>query len=132
MDGIPLSGFADGDFLTVKVDGGGATRTLGGDGPGMNVTTPQGGTITIKLLPTSPAIGPLYELRKTQQSIPRLISLTIISGVLELVRANNCAMGDLAAFQTGGDKMTGRDFSFECLDIQLDPSVTIPMSMTGV
>lgn len=122
LDGAPIAGFAEGDCFTVQLEGNGASRTKGADGPAMNLSTNQGGKITIKLNPTSPAIGSLYALREQQRSNPRLISIVLMTGVEEVITAGNCAFGDLPGFNTGGDKMSERSFEFECLNIQLDPS----------
>ncbi len=118
--GVPLSGFAEGDWMEVKVDGNAAERTKGGDGPAMNISTAQGGTITISLLPTSPAIGTLLALRNTQAIRPSLGSISLLTGVRETITAAGCAFGDLDSFATGGEKMSPRKFKFECQKISLD------------
>jgi len=122
VDGTPITGFADGDWLAVKVDGNVAERTQGGDGPSMNISVPQGGIITVNLLPTSPALGILYSIRDAQQLTPRLFSIVLISGVEEIIQAGGCAFGELPEFQTGGPTMKGRSFPFECSQIKLDSS----------
>lgn len=127
-DGVPLSGFAEGDYIQIKADGGGATRTHGGDGPSMNLTTPQGGQITLSLQPTSPAIGTLYKLRDQQVKNPRLFNISVVTGVEEVIAANGCAYADLPQFQTGGPTMQARQFIAECLEIKLDLSATEAIS----
>ena len=42
VDGVPLSGFADGDYIEIDVDGNAAQRSMGGDGPSMNISVQQG------------------------------------------------------------------------------------------
>lgn len=123
LDGIPLQGFADGDWLEVKKDGGAAARTNGGDGPAMNISTEQGGSITLSLLPTSPALGSIYAIRDQQAKTPRLFGAALVTGVEEIITAGGCAFSDLPQFTTGGDKMTPRKFLIECLEIKLDNSV---------
>jgi hypothetical protein len=122
LDGIPITGFADGDWMQVKVDGNAAARTQGGDGPAMNLSVPQGGAITLNLLPTSPAMGALYEIRKQQVLTPRLFGIVLVTGVEEVIQAAGCAFGDLAQFATGGPTMQGRTFNIEALQIKMDGS----------
>lgn len=122
VDGIPLSGFAEGDYIQVKQDGNAAARTQGGDGPQMNISVAQGGQITISLTPVSPQLGVMYELRDAQKTNPKLVSIVLMSGVEEVINASGCAFGDQPQFQTGGPTMQPRQFVMECLDIQMDTS----------
>jgi hypothetical protein len=123
-DGLPISGFMEGDFMEVECDGNEASRTLGGDGPSMNISTAQGGQVSITLMPTSPAIGPLYALREQQRSNPRLFSIVLVTGVQEVINAAGCAYAKLPKFSTGGPKMQGRQFIAECLEVSMDPTIT--------
>src|SRR5690242_10865181 len=95
VDGVRVTGFKEGDFIQVKMDGNSASRTHGGDGPSMNISTAQGGQITFGINPTSPAIGTLYQLRDQQRSNPRLFSTQLITGVEEVIQASGCAWGEL-------------------------------------
>lgn len=122
VDGVPLSGFDEGDFIDVDLKGNAAEITEGGDGPAMNLSVSQGGSVTIGLLPTSPAIGPLYAIRDAQALSPRLFSIIVMSGVEELIRASGCGFGTLPAFSSGGPKMKGRKFLFNALEIKMDTS----------
>ena len=122
VDGVPLTGFAEGDFLEVELEGNAAQRSMGGDGPSMNMSVPQGGKISVSLLPTSPALGAMYEIRDTQSLTPRLFTVALLTGVEETIVAAGCAFGQLPSFQTGGEKMQGRKFDIECLQITLDTS----------
>jgi len=126
LDGIPMSDFSDGDFIQIKADGNAASRTQGGDGPGMNISTDQGGSIHISLKPTSPVLGILYELRKQQQNNPRMFSFMVMTGVDEVISAMGCAFGELPQAQTGGPTMQGRQFALECLRVEWDPSGVEP------
>lgn len=128
VDGIPLQGYKEGDFIQIKSDGNAASRTHGGDGPSMNLSSDQGGSITFGLNPTSPVIGALYELRNAQKRNPRLFSVQVVTGVEELVCAEGCAWGELPQFSTGGDKQQGRDFVIECLKINMDLSEVLPVA----
>ena len=120
FNGVPLSGFDEGDFIEVEIEGNAAQRTKGGDGPAMNVSTYQGGKITINLLPTSPALGIMYQIWKAQRLKGRMYSIAVYTGVKELITASGCAMGQLPKFSTGGEKMTNRSFPSECLAIALE------------
>jgi len=122
VDGVPIQGFAEGDFLSVKLDGNAAERSQGADGPSMSLSTAQGGNITMSLQPTSPALGAMYALRDQQARDPRMFSIVLISGVEELINAGGCAFGDLPQFLTGGPTMQPRQFSIEALKIALDTS----------
>lgn len=123
LDGVPLSGFANGDYITVKADGNSAVRTQGGDGPAMSISVSQGGIITVSLLPTSPALGILYALRQAQKNTPRLFSLVMFTGTRELINCAGCAFGDLPQFNSGGPEQTGRVFSMEALQLVFDQSL---------
>jgi hypothetical protein len=118
--GFPLSGFGEGDWMEVKLDGNVAERSKGGDGPAMNVSVPQGGTITFGLLPTSPVIGAMYEVRNLQASNPMLFTCSCMTGTEEIITAAGCAFGELDQFSTGGEKMQTRKFKIECLKISMD------------
>ena len=122
VDGVPLSGFAEGDYMEVELEGNAAVRSTGGDGPSMNLSVAQGGKISIGLLPTSPALGLMYGIRDSQAMTPRLFSIALMTGVEEVVVAAGCAFAKLPAFSTGGPTMQPRKFDFECLEIKLDTS----------
>lgn len=124
IDGIPISGFAEGDFLQTKEDGNTAVRNLGADGPSMSLSTNQGGNFTLSLMPTSPALGVVYGMRKQQNKTPRLFNVVLLSGVDEMINYKGCAFGDQPQFVTGGPTMQPRQFSFECLEIEMDQSIT--------
>ena len=124
VDGVAIQGFAEGDFLSVKQDGNAAARTQGADGPSMNISSAQGGNITIELQPTSPALGQLYALREQQLREPRMFSIVLVSGVDETINAAGCAFGEQPQFSTGGPTMQGRQFSIEALQIKMDTSET--------
>lgn len=122
IDGIPISGFAEGDHMQVKIDGNAASRSMGGDGPAMNMSVAQGGKVTISLMPVSPALGSLYALREEQALNPRLFSVVLMTGVEEVITASGCAFGDLPQFATGGPQQSPRQFEIEALDIKPDTS----------
>jgi hypothetical protein len=120
LAGIPLSGFAEGDFIEIKVDGNAAELSKGGDGPSMNYSVPQGGKISISLMPTSPALGAVYAVRNQQASTPRLFSMSLMTGTEEVVTAAGCGFADLPQFSTGSEKQQPRKFDIVCLQISLD------------
>lgn len=127
IDGVPISNFAEGDWLQIHSEGNAAARTRGGDGPVMNLSVPQGGTINVNLMPTSPALGALLTIRDQQRNNPRLFSITLETGVSEIIAAAGCAFGELPQFATGGPTLQPRQFLFECLNIQLDLSDVEPI-----
>jgi len=122
IGGIPVTNFAEGDFIQIQTEGGSASRIKGGDGPAMSLSVKQGGKITVSILPTSPALGLLLSLRERMISNGTLFSIVIMSGVEEIITAGGCGFGELPQFATGGDKMTARNFDIECLNINLDTS----------
>lgn len=122
VDGVPLSGFAEGDYIEVTLEGNAAQRTQGGDGPAMNLSVEQGGKISIGLNPISPALGEMYGIRDAQALSPRMFTIALLTGVEEIIVGTGCAFGQLPAFSTGGPTMQARKFEFECLKIQLDTS----------
>ena len=122
VDGVPLSGFAEGDYIEIDLEGNAAARSLGGDGPSMNLSVAQGGKISISLMPTSPALGTMYGIRDVQSISPRLFSVAVMTGVEEVIVAEGCAFGKLPSFQTGGPTMQARKFDIEALRIKMDTS----------
>ncbi len=124
VDGVQMSGFAEGDFVTIKEDGNAAVRNAGADGPSMSLSTKQGGNFTLSLTPVSPALGKLYSMREQQNATPRLFNIAVLSGVDELISCKGCAFADHPQFTTGGPTMQPRQFSFECLQIEMDYSET--------
>lgn len=135
IDGITIAGFAEGDWLQVKLDGNSVQRKVAADGALMNFTGRQGGTITVSLMPTSPALGKLLVLRNRQDSLvsgrnksSKLFGISLVTGVNEDITAAGCAFGELPEFSTGGTTMQARKFVFECLSINLDGSDMKPLS----
>lgn len=128
IDGVPVSDFAEGDYMQIKLDGNAAEITKGGDGPAMNISTAQGGEVIIGLKPTSPALGTLYALRKEQAANPRLFTVALVTGVEEIITASGCAFADLPQFQTGGPTMQGRQFPMKSLKINLDSSAVVAVA----
>lgn len=133
IDSFPITGFADGDWLSIKVDGGGVVRSQGATGPVLNRVAPQGGQIIVNLLPTSPALGDLLGLWKDAQAAPRLFNLSLITGVEEILVAKGCGFGDMPEFRTGGLVMSPRGFVIEFTEIVLDSSGVkkSPLSIFG-
>lgn len=118
----PVTGFADGDWLEVDVDGAHVTRKPGADGPALNWVKAQGGRLVISLLPNSPALGDIYKLRDSFDGKRILFPITLMTGTQEIIKAGGCGFGRLPAFQSGGETMRPRQFVFECLEIDMDPS----------
>ena len=131
VNGIQLTGFFEGDIMSIEVDGNEAERTKGADGPSMNISVAQGGKIEVTLAPNSPAIGAMYAIRELQRVAPTLFGIVLMTGVSELVIAIGCAFSKLAPWTTGGPKMTGRKFSFEVLGLPMDPSPTLSIGGIG-
>ena len=115
VDGQHWTGFADGDYIDFEFHGNAATRTEGGDGPSMNLSSPQGGTVTIGLKVDSPSLGSAYELRDAQRSNPRYINIQLVTGTEEVITASGCMFAKLPASRTGGPVQSPRQFVFEAL-----------------
>lgn len=122
VDGFPITDFDEGDWIEWESMGNEGSITEGGDGPAMNISTEQGGRVTIKLKPTSPALGVMYELREAQRTNPRFITIVLLTGVQEVISASGCSFGKLAARTSGGPKMTPATFNFAALKIKHDTS----------
>jgi hypothetical protein len=127
INGIPVSGFADGDYMDFAPDGNEATRTHGGDGPSMNLSAKQGGSFTLGLLATSPAIGAIYALREAQNTFPAYFSVQVVTGVQEIISLSGCMFGKLPGFKNGGPQQSSRQFLIEYLKDELDTSATSPI-----
>lgn len=118
IDGFPVTGFADGDWLGVKIDGGGVTRTQGSYGPVLNRVASQGGQIVIGLLPISPALGELLSLRTEVRTAARLFNMSMITGTEEIFSAMGCGFGDISEWRMGGPVMAPREFIIECIKLR--------------
>ena len=120
ISGVPWTGFMEGDFLSVKLDGNAAERTMGASGSSMNISADYGGKISVALMDTSPSLGIAYQLRNLQRLKKSMFTIALLSGVNEIITASGCAFGDTPEFSTGGPKMGGRGFTFEAINIAMD------------
>ena len=118
LDGVPLSAFAEGDFLELKQDGAPAVRCFGADGPTMNFCPPAGGHLVLGLSPTSPALDDLQDLWEAQLLATRLFTTVLLSGVNEIFTAYGCAFGETPSFLTGGATIQPRQYQIEFLKIE--------------
>jgi hypothetical protein len=124
IDGISVSGFMEGDCMTIDDEGNAAQRTLGASGASMSISAYAGGKFSVILKPTSGALGKLYKLREDQKraSNRRLISITLFTGVDETISIRGAAFAKLPAISTGGEKEAARQFDFEYLEAVFDKS----------
>jgi len=127
VDGIPITGFGEDDYISIKYDGGGAEIISGADGPAMRYLVKSGGQIGLSVLPTGKAFFDLAVLRSTQfsSSDRRLFSVVIMSGVEEVFSFAGCAFGDLPEFKTGGPRMSSRAFVINFLQGTGQPSSNV-------
>ena len=124
VNGINVGGLAEGDCIRIKADGGAAIRTKGADGPSLSISSFQGGTLEFDLKPTSPALGIMYALWQSQQSLGGAVgpfAIIVMTGVQEVIAAVGM-FGDLPQFSTGGPQMQPRKFMLECTALKLDLS----------
>ena len=129
VDSEHWTGFTDGDYINFEFHGNAATRTEGGDGPSMNLSAAQGGTVTIGLKVDSPSIGLAYELRKAQEKNPRFINIQLVTGTEEVITASGCMFAKLPAFRSGGPVQSPRQFVFEAL--LMTPDITATEAIAG-
>lgn len=124
IDGVSVTGFNEGDCITIDDEGNAAQRTLGASGPSMSISAYAGGKCSIICKATGDANGRLYEMREAQMksSSRRLMSITVWTGVNEIIRISGAAFGKLPAISTGGEKEGTRQYDFEYLRLELDTS----------
>lgn len=105
--------FAEGDAISwedLAADKVAATEGL--DGARVSFSSARAGKITIKLKPTSPIINYLnYLIDRQQNGLPQLQTVTISTGVNEVVSLINCGVQRGGA-STGGPTMVEREYSF--------------------
>ena len=111
VNGRQITGFMDGAPVKVVFDGGEVDKTEGTDGPGLNVATEQGGTISFTLRETSNDYYYLLGLwQQEEEFIGYTVSLTFMSGsqiILNLPRALIAKPGE---WNTGDKKQGGIEF----------------------
>lgn len=88
------------------------------DGARTSFSASKAGKITVKLKPTSPSIDYLNYLIKQQVSgKPSLVSVSITTGVNEVVSLINCGV-QRGSSASGGPAMSEREYSFIGEEIQ--------------
>lgn len=111
INGKQITGFMDGATIKVSFDGGEVDKTEGTDGPGLNVATDQGGTISFTLRETTNDYQYLLRLwKQEEQNVGYTINCTFMSGsqiVLHMPRALISRPGEL---NTGDKKQGGIEF----------------------
>lgn len=122
IDGVQITGFAEGDWLEIECEGNCVVRTEAADGADMNMIKGQGGRLTFGLLPTSKALGKVNFIRADVIANPRLFNVALLTGVREIIYASGCGFGKLPAFQTGGEVQQPRFYVIECIELDLDTS----------
>ena len=110
---VPVMDFAEGDAISwedLNADKVAAMEGL--DGARISFSASRAGKITIKLKPTSPTIDYLnYLIAMQQRGLPVLLTITIYTGVLEVVSLINAGV-QRGASSTGGPTMVEREYSF--------------------
>lgn len=105
--------FAEGDAIAwedLAADKVAATEGL--DGARISFSSARAGKITIKVKPTSPTINYLnYLIDRQQAGIPELLTVSISTGVNEVVTLINCGV-NRGGGSTGGPTMVEREYSF--------------------
>lgn len=127
LNGFPITGFSEGDWLEVKVDGGYAEKTQGHAGPVLNWVAEQGGTIQISLNPTSKALGDVIGTRNEAVKSFFLFNIELLTGTQETLNAAGCAFAELPSWRSGGERSGQRQFLINCGKIVLDDSQVKPI-----
>ncbi len=78
-----------------------ATRTYGADGPSMNFSTPQGGTVKFILKSGSPVVKIMYEMVNRQMNLPCLFPIVIMCEDREVFNFKGCAFGNQTVVAEG-------------------------------
>ena len=86
--------------------------TEGLDGARTSFSASKAGKITVKLKPTSPSIDYLnYLIERQVSGTPTLVTVTITTGVNEVVTLINCGV-QRGSSASGGPTMSEREYSF--------------------
>ena len=103
VDGVKLMDFADQTPVSLTVDGGVVSKTMGADGPSINRSTVQGGTLVINMKETSASLEFLQGLFLRQQQAGRPgVSVVVRTGAEILVELRNSHLSQPGQLQTGG------------------------------
>lgn len=112
IDGFRVEGYMDGAPIKVTFDGGEIEKTEGTDGPGLNMATPQGGTIAFTIREDSDfynyAVG-LYEAQLATGGIV-ILNATLFSGSQLIMTLNDALITRPGELSTGDKKQGGVEF----------------------
>lgn len=97
------------------------TVTEGFDKSAISMSSGSAGKVTVKLKPTSPDVGLLNKLYNLNRTNPQLLNVSIVTGVEEIVKLNNCAV-NVTGTSSGGATMVARTFEFIGEEMNLDES----------
>ena len=121
INGVNISGFAEGDCIRVQPEGNAAIKTKGADGPSLSISTYQGGKLEFDLKPTSPARSIVWGLWRAQSSASGLTgpyTVVLLTGVDEIITVAGL-FGEIPQFSMGGPQMQPRKFPMECTVLEI-------------
>ena len=119
VDGVKLQDFMDGTPITVTTLGGVVALTEGADGPSVNRSTVQGGTIVVTLRETSRSLEYLRGLFKRQQAGGAGVSVVVKTGAEILVELRNAFISQPGELSTGGPAMGSFPYTFVGTELEM-------------
>ena len=112
VDGVRLMDFADQSPVSITPDGGVVQKTMGSDGPSVNRSTEQGGTLVVNLRETSRSLEFLRGLFKRQQAGGAGVPVVIKTGAEILLELRNAHLSQPGQLTTGGETMGSFPYTF--------------------
>ena len=111
INGRPITGLMDGTPFKIQFDGGEVEKTEGTDGPGLNIATPQGGTITFTIRETSPDYDFLLSMFDLESEFTgSTVSALFMSGSRIVAEMPRALIGRPGEWSTGDKKQGGIEF----------------------
>lgn len=111
FDGVPITGFSEGDWMEIETLQAGSSTSYGAFGPVLNLKkADEGGHLRLHLNANSPAVEFFMLAHAQQLKKPRFFNVALTTGVGELFMFIGCFYGSVGNFSTGGPVMTPRTF----------------------
>lgn len=111
LNGRWLQGFMDGTPITITPIAGQVSTTEGTDGPGHNIATKQGCTITIDLRESSPDHSYIARINKQQYDGGGYVPMTLVTGTGRYFTCD-VLVSQPGALTTGGPEQGSHTYTF--------------------
>ena len=112
VDGARLTDLADQNAVSVTTEGGVVALTQGADGPSVNRSTKQGGTIVVTLREDSRSLQFLDGLFNRQYAGGGGVSVVVRTGTEIIFELRNAHLSQPGQLQTGGPTMGSFAYTF--------------------